>query len=88
MKCEEKIVKYLGITLFPQAGVALGMVSTVAADSVIGAEIANVVRFVILFAVLVYEIFGPVATKWALTKSGDITAKPEGLSRRQKNQVA
>ena len=86
-KCEDKIVKYLGITLFPQAGVALGMVSTVAADSVIGAEIASVVRFVILFAVLVYEIFGPVATKWALTKAGDITAKPEGLSRRQKNQT-
>jgi len=87
MKCEEKIVKYLGITLFPQAGVALGMVSTVAADSIIGAEVASVVRFVILFAVLVYEIFGPVATKWALTKSGDITAKPDGFTRRQKNQT-
>ena len=86
-KCEEKIVKYLGITLFPQAGVALGMVSTVAADQIIGTEVASVVRFVILFAVLVYEIFGPVATKWALTKSGDITAKPEGLTRRQKNQT-
>lgn len=85
MSCSSDIVKYLGITLFPQAGVALGMVSTVAADKMLGDEIASVVRFVILFAVLVYEIFGPVMTKWALTKAGDITEKPENSSRRRKN---
>ena len=85
-KCSPDTVKYLGITLFPQAGVALGMVSTVAADRVIGEGIASVVRFVILFAVLVYEIMGPVMTKWALTKAGDITEKPADSSRRRKNQ--
>ena len=85
MKCSPTTVKYLGITLFPQAGVALGMVSTVASDSVISANTASVVRFVILFAVLVYEIFGPVMTKWALTKSGDITEKPADSSRRKIN---
>lgn len=84
-KCPPDIVKYLGITLFPQAGVALGMVSTVAGDKLISADIANVVRFVILFAVLVYEIFGPVMTKWALTKAGDITEKPADSSKRRKN---
>ena len=84
-KCSSDIVKYLGITLFPQAGVALGMVSTVSKDGIISADIANVVRFVILFAVLVYEIFGPVATKWALTKAGDITEKPADLTRRKIN---
>ena len=84
-KCSSDIVKYLGITLFPQAGVALGMVSTVSKDGVISADVANVVRFVILFAVLVYEIFGPVATKWALTKAGDITEKPADSSRRRIN---
>jgi Kef-type K+ transport system membrane component KefB len=83
--CSPDIVKYLGITLFPQAGVALGMVSTVAADKALDPSIANVVRFVILFAVLVYEIFGPVMTKWALTKAGDITEKPADSSRRRKN---
>ncbi len=83
--CSPDIVKYLGITLFPQAGVALGMVSTVAGDKVISADIANVVRFVILFAVLVYEIVGPVMTKWALTKAGDITEKPADSSKRRKN---
>lgn len=84
-KCSPDIVKYLGITLFPQAGVALGMVSTVAGDKILSADIASVVRFVILFAVLVYEIAGPVMTKWALTKAGDITEKPADSSRRRKN---
>ena len=84
-KCSPDIVKYLGITLFPQAGVALGMVSTVKGDGMLSAEIASVVSFVILFAVLVYEIFGPVMTKWALTKAGDITEKPANSSRRVKN---
>ena len=83
MKCDENTVKYLGITLLPQAGVALGMVSTVGADSVFGGSaIGNTVRFVILFGVLIYEIFGPMMTKWALTKAGDITEKPEGKSAR------
>lgn len=83
MKCDENTVKYLGITLLPQAGVALGMVSTVGGDSVFGGTvIGNTVRFVILFGVLIYEIFGPMMTKWALTKAGDITEKPEGKSAR------
>ena len=83
--CSSDTVKYLGITLFPQAGVALGMVSTVSADKALDPNIASVVRFVILFAVLVYEIFGPVMTKWALTKAGDITEKPADSSKRRKN---
>ncbi len=84
--CSPSTVKYLGVTLFPQAGVALGMVSTVTGDAMVSPQVANVVRFVILFAVLVYEIFGPIMTKWALTKAGDITAKPANFTRRQKNQ--
>lgn len=84
--CDKNTVNYLGVTLLPQAGVALGMVSTVASDGMLGGTaIASTVRFVILFSVLVYEIIGPVLTKWALTKAGDITPKPEGHSRRQKN---
>ena len=83
MKCDRNTVNYLGITLLPQAGVALGMVSTVAADDVFGgSEIGSTVRFVILFGVLIYEIFGPMMTKWALTKAGDITEKPEGKTAR------
>ncbi len=69
MKCDQNVCKYLGITLLPQAGVALGMSVTVAAQ--MGQEGA-IIRDIILFSVLVYELVGPILTKIALTKSGDI----------------
>ena len=83
--CDKNIVKYLGITLFPQAGVALGMVSMVTNDMVIDSSVASTVRFVVLFAVLVYEIVGPMLTKMSLIAAGDITEKPADLTRRKKN---
>ena len=73
MKCEPSICKYLGITLLPQAGVALGMSVTVAAE--FGAEGA-VIRNIVLFSVLIYELVGPLLTKMALTAAGDIRPKP------------
>ena len=83
MGCDSHTVHYLGITLLPQAGVALGMVSIVSEDAVFGhTSIGSTVRFIILFGVLIYEIFGPMMTKWALTRAGDITEKPEGKSAR------
>ncbi len=66
--CDEKIVKYLGITLFPQAGVALGM----AMKAKEFGEIGNMVASITLFAVLIYELVGPALTKEALLKAGDI----------------
>lgn len=72
-KTSPSIQKYLGITLLPQAGVALGMALT--ARNLSDGEI---VRNVVLFAVLVYELVGPTLTKWALLKSGEI--KLEGRS--------
>ncbi len=79
-KCNEKITKNLGITLFPQAGVALGMSMTAA-----GLSDGAVIRNVVLFSVLVYELVGPTLTKRALTAAGEI--KPEGrTSARSKNQ--
>ena len=71
-KCDPTIIKYLGITLLPQAGVALGMAIKAAE---LGPE-GNIVRNITLFAVLIYEIVGPFLTKIALTKAGDI--KEEG----------
>ncbi len=73
--CDDNIVKYLGITLLPQAGVALGMANMAMSSAELGAEgilIANIT----LFAVLIYELVGPALTKIALTKAGDID--PEG----------
>ncbi len=77
VKCQDTICKYLGITLLPQAGVALGMSVTVAAD--FGAEGA-IIRNIVLFSVLVYELVGPVMTKMALTAAGEIT--PHAVSSR------
>lgn len=73
MGCDSTIVKNLGITLLPQAGVALGMSVTVAAE--FGTEGA-LVRNIVLFSVLIYELVGPVLTKIALTRAGEITPNP------------
>ena len=80
--CDESTSKYLGITLLPQAGVALGMASQAL---LLGASTGKVVQSITLFAVLVYEIFGPYLTKVALTKAGDI--KPEGRVSRRTHHV-
>ena len=72
MKCSPVIRKWLGITLLPQAGVALGMSVTVAAQ--LGAEGA-IIRSIALFSVLIYELVGPMLTKIALTKAGEIHDK-------------
>ena len=72
----------LGITLLPQAGVALGMAMT-AANLADGTLIRNVV----LFSVLIYELVGPVLTKRSLLAAGEI--KPEGrTSHRKLNEEA
>ena len=80
VKCSEKITQHLGITLLPQAGVALGMAMTATALSD-----GALVRNVILFSVLVYELVGPALTKRSLTLAGEI--RPEGkTSARTVNQ--
>jgi len=82
--CDKKVVDYLGITLLPQAGVALGMCVTASQLPGDGPMIRNIV----LFAVLVYELLGPVATKWALTKAGDIQPKSEEVLKRRERKLA
>lgn len=71
-KCSDSITKNLGITLLPQAGVALGMAHTAATTFNGGYMVMNVV----LFSVLVYELVGPALTKRSLTLAGEI--RPEG----------
>lgn len=72
--CSATIRKYLGITLLPQAGVALGM--SMKATASMGDD-GQLIRNIVLFAVLVYELFGPLMTKLALMKAGEISPKPE-----------
>ena len=77
--CSKTIRKNLGITLLPQAGVALGMAMT-------AQELANglAVRNVVLFSVLIYELVGPALTKRALISAGEIIPENK-TSARQKN---
>ena len=80
VNCDSNIVKYLGITLFPQAGVALGMALKAEALGEQGILIANIT----LFSVLVYELIGPYLTKVSLLKAGEI--KPEGKTSARKSE--
>ncbi|MBQ7356630.1 MAG: cation:proton antiporter [Clostridia bacterium] len=81
-KCDDNITKYLGVTLLPQAGVALGMAIKSEALGEVGVIIANIT----LFAVLIYELVGPMLTKIALLKAGDI--KPEGKRSARDEHIA
>ena len=78
--CESNICKYLGITLFPQAGVALGMCAIASAQF---GEAGILIRNITLFAVLIYEVFGPLLTRQALTAAGDIKPIPHEVKNRR-----
>ncbi len=81
-KCEPTITKYLGITLFPQAGVALGMVAVVTGSAEFGGTAeAEIIRNLTLFSVMIYELVGPMMTKVALTKAGEINPEHRKSSR-------
>ena len=71
-KCDPNIVKYLGLTLIPQAGVAIGMarMSMTALP-----EYGAVINAVVLSGTLIYELTGPVITKIALTRAGEIKSE-------------
>lgn len=76
-----EVRKYLGITLLPQAGVALGM--SAMAVGILG-EKGVLVRNITLFGVLIYELVGPTLTKIALIKSGDIKEEAKDLIKKRK----
>ncbi|MCI8758138.1 MAG: sodium:proton antiporter [Oscillospiraceae bacterium] len=82
-QCSDKIKKHLGITLLPQAGVALGMALT--AQQLADGE---VVRSVVLFSVLVYELVGPTLTKRSLIAAGEIQAEGKTSARKQNTPKA
>lgn len=82
-KCEPQICKYLGITLLPQAGVALGMCATAMQLG----EQGNLIRNITLFAVLIYELFGPLFTRQALKAAGDIKPMPDEVKMRRQTKL-
>ena len=85
-KCSPAICKYLGITLLPQAGVALGMCSIAAAQMPDGA--GNLIRNITLFAVLIYELIGPLCTRMALQAAGEIHPMPDHVKNRRHHKLA
>ncbi len=80
---EKKICNYLGPTLMPQAGVALGLI--VLASSMVP-EYAPQLRTVILCSTFIYSIIGPSAAKWALQKGGEITVERKLKTRQKQKQ--
>lgn len=82
VRCEPQVTRYLGVTLLPQAGVALGM-SVTAMEL---GEVGTLIRNIVLFSVLIYELVGPLLTKIALTKAGEI--QPKDPEKHRKNRTA
>ena len=60
--------------MLPQAGVALGMCQQAVK---LGETEGRIIKNIILFAILIYELAGPSITHWALVRSGDIVKTPE-----------
>ena len=85
-KCSPEICKYLGITLLPQAGVALGMCAIAATGLPDGEGV--LIRNITLFAVLIYELFGPVLTRQALAAAGEIQPMSQEVKDRRKTKLA
>lgn len=85
-KCAPQICKYLGVTLFPQAGVALGMCAIVASSTDFGDQ-GTLIRNITLFAVLIYELFGPLMTRQALMSAGEIKPISQDVKDRRKNKL-
>lgn len=82
-KCEHQICKYLGITLLPQAGVALGMCTTAMQLG----EPGRLIRNITLFAVLIYELVGPLLTRQALAAAGEIKPMPDHVKQRRQMKL-
>ena len=84
MNCSKKVTQNLGIALFPQAGVALGMcltASTLEGDG-------EIIRNIVLFAIFIYEVVGPMLTKDALKRAGDIVEKSDLVKNRRSDMLS
>lgn len=73
-KASHKIRKYLGLSLIPQAGVAIGIAQLVVTEL---PQYGASIQAVILCATLIYELVGPVITKYSLIKAGEIEVEPK-----------
>ncbi len=95
VRAEPTVQKYLGFTVIPQAGVAIGLASTasstlIAEGNSLVDELGNIttagsqlvtyggmILAIVLTSTVIYEIFGPIITKFALVKAGEIEVAPK-----------
>ncbi|MBR7181998.1 MAG: cation:proton antiporter [Clostridia bacterium] len=96
VNCNPNIVKFLGITLWPQAGVALGMANIVKSDAALAAfkmpdgsffNVGAIIVSLTLFSVLIYELVGPFLTKVALSKAGEIDPEGKKSARQRDGEI-
>ena len=69
VKSHPNVKKYLGVTLLPQAGVAIGL--ALVAQSAI--QDGSSLRSIVLCGILIFELIGPILTKFALIKAKEIS---------------
>ncbi len=75
-RSEPKIKKYLGLTLVPQAGVAIGLATTASAlfaNNPQTEQTGSLIIAIVLTSTLIYELVGPLLSKFALKKAGEIS---------------
>ncbi len=73
-KAPKIVSKWLGFTLIPQEGVAIGLATSAAATL---PEYGARIQTIVLCGVVIYELFGPIITKLALKKAGEIVEQPK-----------
>jgi Kef-type K+ transport system membrane component KefB len=71
VRTDKEITRYLGLALMPQAGVAIGLALLA---KVSFPDAGGLIFHVVIATTVVFEIFGPIATRYALSKAGDIKA--------------
>ncbi len=69
---KSSVKKYMGVALLPQAGVALGMALVAKTEF---PEAADILFTVAVATTVVFEIIGPICTRYALSKAGEIDQK-------------
>lgn len=68
---EAKVSKFLGFALIPQAGVAIGL--SIIATNILNVEMGSKISAIVLSATLIYELVGPIITKFSLKAAGEIS---------------
>ncbi|MBU0945265.1 MAG: cation:proton antiporter [Proteobacteria bacterium] len=78
----QAVLRYLGFGLLPQAGVAIGLIFLISSDPILS-EYASIITPVVLTGVLLSELIGPLAVRFAVDKAGEAHGLNEEKSREE-----